>query len=47
MKVMSMLPKENPMPQNTTALDPSTNRLTNLTDTQVWEAASFYAVNAS
>ncbi|PIG82324.1 putative duf1446 domain-containing protein [Aspergillus arachidicola] len=34
--------QNNPMPQNTTTLDPSTNRLTNLTDSQVWEAVSFY-----
>lgn len=39
--------QENPMPQNTTSLDPSTNRLTNLTDAQVYEAASFYPVNAN
>ncbi|KAE8312537.1 Alpha/Beta hydrolase protein [Aspergillus transmontanensis] len=39
--------QNNPMPQNTTTLDPSTNRLTNLTDSQVWEAVSFYPVNAS
>lgn len=39
--------QNNPMPQNTTELNPSTNRLTNLTDAQVWEAVSFYPVNAS
>jgi carboxylesterase type B len=39
--------QNNPMPQNTTTLDPSTNRLTNLTDAQVWEIASYYPVNAS
>lgn len=39
--------QENPTPQNTTKLDPSTNRLTNLTDSQVFEIASFYPVNGS
>ncbi|KAH7083509.1 Alpha/Beta hydrolase protein [Paraphoma chrysanthemicola] len=39
--------QENPTPQNITTLDPSTNRLTNLTDAQVIEVASFYPVNAS
>ena len=39
--------QENPTPQNTTTLDPSTNRITNLTDAQVNEAASFYPVNVS
>lgn len=37
----------NPTPQNTTKLDPSTNRITNLTDVQVNEIASFYPVNAT
>jgi hypothetical protein len=39
--------QENPTPENTTSLDPSTNRLTNLTDAQVYEVASFYAVDAN
>lgn len=37
----------NPTPQNTTSLDPSTNRITNLTDAQVYRVAAFYAVNSS
>ncbi|KAJ5766243.1 secreted lipase [Penicillium nucicola] len=36
----------NPTPSNTTRLDPQTNRITNLTDSQVYEIASFYPVSA-
>lgn len=39
--------QENPTPQNTTKLDPSTNRITNLTDSQVNEIATFYPVSAT
>lgn len=39
--------KENPTPQNTTSLGPSTNRITNLTNAQVNEIVQFYPVNAS
>ncbi|KAJ5511220.1 secreted lipase [Penicillium expansum] len=36
----------NPTLKNTTQLDPSTNRITNLTDAEVYEVASFYPVSA-
>jgi hypothetical protein len=39
--------QQNPTPQNITSLDPSTNRILNLTDAQVNEIASFYPVNAT
>jgi carboxylesterase type B len=37
--------QQNPTPQNTTSLHPSTNQITNLTDAQVDEIASFYPVS--
>lgn len=39
--------QQNPTPRSTTTLDPSTNRITNLTDDQVTKIATFYAVNAT
>ncbi|KAH7013957.1 Carboxylesterase [Ilyonectria destructans] len=39
--------QQNPTPKNTTKLDPSTNRITNLTDYQVNEVAKLYPVNAT
>ncbi|KAI8680496.1 Carboxylic ester hydrolase [Fusarium keratoplasticum] len=39
--------QRNPTPRNTTRLDPSTNRITNLTDEHVNKIATFYKVNAT